>query len=145
LLTILSRSLATTTWNPNRDTAAVACWGEGPHPGPTIRIGARPAPGSPQAPATLWPPARRSETARPVNVNGLPPTPRRYRQPRSAPYRVVPTTPFRTAGAAPHQPGGGAHAGAVTPARCPPPHSAGRRAGVPRRVRGGPRGWWACG
>jgi hypothetical protein len=105
LLTILSRSLATTTRNPYRATAAVAYPGDGQHPGPAIRIGARPAAGWPQAPAALvWSPARRSETARPVNENGLPPartaTPRRYRQPRPAPG----ASPAPGAGSAPPSP-----------------------------------------
>ena len=108
LLTILSRSLATTTRSPYRDITAAACPGEGPHPGPAIRIGARPAAGWPQAPATtLWSLARRSETARPVNENGLPPTPRRYRQPRPTPHQTPAWTPTAhlpgTPARAPHQ------------------------------------------
>ncbi len=83
LSTILSCSLATTTLNPYRATAAVACPGDGQHPGPAIRIRARPVAGWPQArAATVWSLASRSETARPVKENGLPPTPRRYRRPR---------------------------------------------------------------
>jgi hypothetical protein len=72
LLTILSSSLATTTRNPDRDTSAVAGPGEDQHPGPAIRIGTRPptaARALPAAPPSL---TRRTDTARPVKVNGLP-------------------------------------------------------------------------